>query len=174
MTNASVTAWRGWGTALGVLLVAAAMLAPGRAIGHELRAGNLVIVHTWVRATPPGATVTAGYGKITNIGTDADRLMSASLSGAYSGEVHSTTVRDGIVKMAPLRDGVPIAAGQTVELKPASLHIMFTGLTSSLEGDTYVDGTLTFQKAGKIAVEFFVEPLGRIAPSHNHKGGAPQ
>jgi copper(I)-binding protein len=158
-----------------MLLAGAAVLAPGRAIGHELKAGDLVIVHTWVRATPPGGTVTAGYGKITNTGTEAERLIGASLSGARSGEIHFTTERDGIVKMGPLRDGVPIAAGQTVELKPGNLHIMFTGLSSSLDGDTYADGTLTFEKAGKIAVEFFVEPLGQTAPSHRHHGsGAPQ
>jgi copper(I)-binding protein len=158
-----------------MLLAGAAVLAPGCAIGHELKAGDLVIVHTWVRATPPGTTVTAGYGKITNNGTEADRLIGASLSGAHRGEIHSTTMSDGIVKMGPLRDGVPIAAGQTVELTPGSLHIMFTGLSSSPDEDTYVDGTLTFQKAGKIAVEFFVEPLGQTAPSHrHHEGGAPQ
>jgi copper(I)-binding protein len=158
-----------------MLLASAALFAPSSAIGHELRTGILVIVHTWVRATPPGGTVTAGYGKITNMGTEADRLIGASLSGAQNGEIHSTTVSDEIVKMGPLRDGVPIAAGQTVELKPGNLHIMFTGLTSSLEADTYVDGTLTFQKAGKIAVEFFVEPLGQTAPSHtHHKGGPPR
>jgi periplasmic copper chaperone A len=150
-----------------MVLANAALFAAGAANGHELRAGKLVIVHTWVRATPPGVTVTAGYGKITNTGTVADRLIGASLSGALGAEIHSTTERDGIVKMRPLRDGIPIPAGQTVELKPGNLHIMFSGLTSPLEEDTYVDGTLTFQKAGKIAVEFFVEPIGQTAPSHS-------
>jgi copper(I)-binding protein len=87
-------------------------------------------------------------------------------------------VLDGIAKVGQLRDGIPIAAGQTVELKPGDIHIMFTGLTSPLDEDTYVDGTLTFQKAGKIAVEFFVEPIDATAASRDrhdqHKSGAPQ
>jgi periplasmic copper chaperone A len=150
-----------------VVLAGAAMFAAHAAKGHEMRAGKLVIVHTWVRATPPGAAVTAGYGKITNTGPVADRLIGASLSGALRAEIHSTTARDGMVKMRPLKDGIPIAAGQTVELKPGDLHIMFSGLRSPLEEDVYVDGTLTFQKAGTIAVEFFVEPMAKAAPSHN-------
>jgi copper(I)-binding protein len=129
-----------------------------------------VIVHTWVRATPPGATATVGYGKITNIGAVADRLISASLSGARGAEIRSTTAREGIVNMPPLKDGIPIPAGQTVELRPGDLSIMFSGLTSSLEQDMYVDGTLTFEKAGKIAVEFFIEPTETTAPSHNFEG----
>jgi copper(I)-binding protein len=151
-------------------LAGAAMFAAGAAGGHEFKAGQLVIVHTWVRATPPGATATAGYGKITNMGTVADRLISASLSGARRAEIRSTTVRAGIVNMRPLRDGVPIPAGQTVELRPGHLSIMFSDLTSSLDQDMYVDGTLTFEKAGRIAVEFFVEPMETTAPSHNWDG----
>jgi periplasmic copper chaperone A len=145
----------------------AAILAGGAAEGHELKAGKLVIVHTWVRATPPGGTVTAGYGKITNTGPDADRLIGASLNGAVRSEIHSTTVRAGFVKTGPSRDGILIPAGQTVELKPGSLHITFGGLSSPLEQDIYVDGSLTFQKAGKIAIEFFVEPMEPTAPSGN-------
>jgi hypothetical protein len=37
---------------------------------------------------------------------------------------------------------------------------MFSGLTAPLEHDMYVDGTLTLERAGTIAVEFFVEPTG--------------
>src|SRR5918999_3170975 len=135
-----------------------AVFAGGAAEGHELKAGKLVIVHTWVRATPPGGTVTAGYGKITNTGPDADRLIGASLNGAVRSEIHSTSVRADIVKQGPLRNGIPIPAGQTLELKPGNLHITFTGLSSPLEPDMYIDGSLMFHKAGKIAVEFFVEP----------------
>jgi periplasmic copper chaperone A len=145
----------------------AAVFAGGAAEAHELKAGKLVIVHTWVRATPPGGTVTAGYGKITNTGPDADWLVGASLHGAARSEIHCTTVREGIIKTGPLKDGIPIPAGQTVELTPGSLHITFSGLSSPLEQDMYVDGSLTFEKAGKIAIEFFVEPMESTTPSLN-------
>jgi periplasmic copper chaperone A len=145
----------------------AAVFAGGAAEAHELKAGKLVIVHTWVRAMPPGGTVTAGYGKITNTGPGADRLVDASLNGAARSEIHSTTVRAGIVKTGPLRDGIPIPAGQTVELTPGNLHITFSGLSSPLEQDIYVDGSLTFEKAGKIAIEFFVEPMETAAPARS-------
>ncbi len=60
--------------------------------------------------------------------------------------------------MRPLPDGVAIKPGETVELKPEGAHIMFLNLKTSLDADQYVDGSLTFEKAGKIDVEFYVEP----------------
>jgi copper(I)-binding protein len=41
----------------------AAIFAGGAAEGHELKAGKLVIIHTWVRATAPGGTVTPAMEK---------------------------------------------------------------------------------------------------------------
>jgi copper(I)-binding protein len=92
------------------MVLAVVLFAAGAARGHELKAGQLVIVHTWVRATPPGATATAAYGKITNVGTVPDRLISASLSGARGAEIRSTTVRAGVVSLNQPCDGIPIPA----------------------------------------------------------------
>jgi copper(I)-binding protein len=118
------------------MVLAGVALFASAARGHQLKAGQLVIVHTWVRATPPGATATASYGKITNVGTLADHRISASLSGARGAEIRSTTVRAGIVNIHQPNDRILIPAGQTVELTPGDLYIMFSGLTSPLEQDT--------------------------------------
>jgi copper(I)-binding protein len=150
-----------------ITLTWAMVFAACTAEGHEVQAGKLVLIHPWVRAAPAGAMSTAGYGKITNTGKVADRLIGASLSGASLGEIQSTTIIDGIAKVRPLPDGIPIAPGQTVELKPGGLHLVFTSLTKSLEEDTYVDVHLTFEKAGQVAVEFAVEPVASTAPAHD-------
>lgn len=137
----------------------------GIAQAHEVIAKDLAISHPWVRATPKGTTLTAGYVKIKNTGKEAEKLIGASMTGAEKGELHTTIVADGIAKMRPLADGVVIGPGETVELKPAGSHIMFTGLGKSLTEDTYVPGTLVFEKAGKVVLEYAVGGMGEGAAS---------
>jgi copper(I)-binding protein len=72
--------------------------------------------------------------------------------------------------MRPVPDGIEIGPGQTVLLEPSGRHIMFVDLKTSLDADTYVDGSLTFEKAGKVPVEFFVE-AGTGKPHHSDPAG---
>ena len=62
--------------------------------------------------------------------------------------------------MQELTGGLEIPAGATVELKPKSLHIMFMGVNQELVPDTIVNGELSFEKAGKVKIEFMIEPAG--------------
>ncbi len=148
----------------------AAIAIAATAGAHEIKAKTLQIDHPWIRATPKGSAVTAGYLTVSNHGKAADRLIGASLQGAGSAELHETTIENGIARMRPLRDGMELGAGQTVSLEPSGRHIMFFDLTTSFEADTYVDGTLTFEKAGKVPVEFFVE-AGTGKPHHSAPAG---
>ena len=130
---------------------------------HDIIAKDLAITHPWVRATPKGSTLTAGYVKIQNTGKEADKLIGASMTGAGKGELHTTIVEDGIAKMRPLADGVVIGPGETIEFKPSGSHIMFTGLSTALTAETYIPGTLVFEKAGKVVVEYAVGGVGEGA-----------
>ena len=56
-------------------LAALLALAAGAASAHEYKIGTLEIGHPWARATPKGASVAAGYLKVTNTGKEADRLI---------------------------------------------------------------------------------------------------
>lgn len=47
-----------------------------------------------------------------------------------------------------------------MELKPGGYHVMFLDLKSPLKEGTLVDGTLTFEKAGTVPVQFKVEGMG--------------
>jgi copper(I)-binding protein len=139
------------------LLLATFTALSSAALGHEIKAKSLQIDHPWIRVTPKGSAVTAGYLTITNKGKATDYLTGASLEGAGGAEIHLTVVEEGIARMRPVPGGVEIGPGQTVSLEPNGLHIMFTGLKTSYEADTYFDGTLTFRSAGTVKVEFFVE-----------------
>ena len=61
-----------------------------------------------------------------------------------------------------------IAPGQTVELAPGSgHHLMFTGLREGIRQGKAISGTLDFEKAGKVEVEYAVAPIGAQSSGHS-------
>ncbi|EWY41409.1 hypothetical protein N825_28260 [Skermanella stibiiresistens SB22] len=149
------------------LLTAALLsLAAPSAIAHGTKAGDIEIGHPWSRATPGGAKVAGGYTTITNRGGTPDRLVSATAEIAGTTEIHEMAVKDNIMTMRHLPDGIAIPAKDKVEFKPGSYHLMFMDLKRPLkQGETFA-GTLTFEKAGTVTVEYAVESLGTTTPAH--------
>ena len=142
-----------------LLAAALALLAAG-AGAHEYKAGSIQIDHPWARATPRGATVAAGYLKLTNTGSTPDRLVGGTSSASKDVEIHEMSMTDGVMKMRPIKGGLEIKPGQTVELKPGGSHLMMTNLKQQLQQGQRVKGTLVFEKAGSVEVEYTVEGIG--------------
>jgi periplasmic copper chaperone A len=105
---------------------------------------------------------------IINKGTVSDRLVGGSSAVAGQFEVHSMVMEQGVAKMRPVEGGLEIKPGETVELKPGGYHVMLTGLKQPLEKGQKVKGTLEFEKAGKVDIEYTVEALGVSAPAMHH------
>lgn len=133
--------------------------------GEITTAGDLRIETPWMRATPGGAKVAGGYVRVTNTGTQADRLTGAAVAIAGRGAIHSMTMAGGVMKMAAVPEGLAIAPGQTVDLKPGGFHLMFEDLKSAPKVGEPVSGTLTFERAGTVAVTFAVAPIGAMSPN---------
>jgi periplasmic copper chaperone A len=156
-----------------VTLAAVAFAAPAAryAIAAEFKAGDIAVEAPWSRATPGGAKVGAGYLTIKNGGAAPDRLVSATVDIAERTEIHEMSMSDGMMKMRQVSDGMAVPAGGSVALAPNGYHLMFLGLKKPLtEGGTFT-GTLTFEKAGTVAVTFEVKGIGASAtePSaHQH------
>ena len=94
----------------------------------------------------------AMYVTISNHGSEADALLSASTDIATTVELHETIEQGGKMVMRPLLKFDVPARGK-LEMKPGSYHIMLLGLKQDLKlGDTVKVG-LTFEKAGQMAVE---------------------
>lgn len=136
------------------------LLAAVPAAAHEFKAGQLTIGHPWSRATVPGAKVGGGYLTIKNDGSESDRLVSVSAPFAAKAEIHQSSVEDGVAKMRQIEGGVEVPPGQTVEFAPGGKHLMFVGLKDALKKGEKVKGDLTFEKAGKVEVEFAIEAAG--------------
>lgn len=153
---------------IGTLAVAAAafMALAAPATAQEFKAGDLTVEQPWSRATPAGAQVAAGYMVIRNAGSAPDRLMAVESGISGKAEIHTMAVDDkGVMTMRMVEGGLEIPAGGTVELKPGGYHLMFIGLKAPpKEGEPFA-ATLSFEKAGPVAVEFAVTGMAGGAPA---------
>lgn len=154
-----------------LLLSVALLLSAGNGIAGDYSIGTIQVGNPWTRATPKGSAVAGAYMTISNKGTAPDRLVGGSSPVAGQFEVHSMVMEQGVAKMRPVEGGLEVKPGETVELKPGGLHVMLTGLKQPLEKGQKVKGTLQFEKAGKVDIEYTVEALGASAPAgggHHH------
>jgi periplasmic copper chaperone A len=113
-----------------------------------------------IRATPKGAQVAGGYMKITNTGKEADRLVGGTLDQTRRLEIHQMTMVGDVMQMRPLPDGLVIKPGETVELEPGGYHVMGLDLQAPFASGQTAKGTLQFEKAGTIQIEYAVVPVG--------------
>ena len=147
---------------LRILVLALLLTLCGGVLAQQriYRLGPLVIETPWARATSAGAKIGAGYAKITNTGQESDRLLGGSLPLATEVEVDETVMSNGVAKMWRIEGGLDIGPGQTVELKPGGYHLMFMGLRVGLREGEALKGTLVFEKAGTVGIEYRVVRIG--------------
>lgn len=148
---------------LGLAVLAFALLLASALslMASEARVGDIVVEHGWSRAAPAGAKVAGGFVVIRNQGSADDRLVAAETDIAARGEIHEMAIDDkGVMTMRPLADGLVVPAGETVELKPGSLHLMFMGLTAQPEEGGTFAVRLIFEKAGPVDLTFEVTGMG--------------
>lgn len=153
-----------------VLTIAA---GPGSGAAGAVKAGGILVAAPWSRATPGGAKVAGGFLRLTNTGATPDRLVGGTFARAGGVELHEMAVRDGVMTMRPLADGLAIAPGQSVELAPGGYHLMFTDLKAPLKEGESVSGTLVFETAGEVKVTFAVRGIGAKSPDDKGAEGAP-
>ena len=124
---------------------------------HQMDKG-LVISSARVLPPFPGKDTAAGYMSITNHSKTDDKLVSVSspISGAV--EIHNHIQEGGVMKMRKI-DGIEIKAGQTVELKPGSFHLMMFKANLP-EGQSDVSLTLNYENAPSVTMIVPVEGRG--------------
>jgi len=141
------------------------------ATAHEFKAGDLEIKHPWSRATVPAAKVGGGYFTVINPTDAPDRLVGATAAVAQKVEIHQMDMKDGVMTMRPVDGGLEVPAKGELALQPgkegSGYHLMFMGLKKLLVEGEKIPGTLTFEKAGTVSVEFAVEGKGEAAMDHS-------
>lgn len=134
------------------------------ALAHGYPIGKLSIQHPWSRETASGQAVGGGFMTIANKGNAEDRLISGTSPVAAQVQLHTMTMDGGVMRMRQVEGGIVVPARGTLELKPGSYHIMFMGLKRQLRQGERFPVTLRFQRAGKVTVQFAVQPITSTGP----------
>ncbi|MFN9749593.1 MAG: copper chaperone PCu(A)C [Burkholderiales bacterium] len=145
----------------GVVLCVSSMMA--EAIDGS-QVGLLTIEEPYARATAAGQSVGAGYFKMVNKGKTEDKLVSVTADVSASVELHTMVMEGDVAKMREVKE-ITLPAGQSVNLKPGGLHVMFLGLKAPLKEGSRFPATLKFEKAGEVKVDFQVRPV----QAHMHR-----
>lgn len=133
---------------LGLLLLLALPAA-----AHDYRAGPLRVEHPWARATIGKLRMTAGFLVVVNEGTTPDRLLAVEIPGAMMVQLHVT--ENGMMRAI---ESFEVPAGGRLEVVPGGHHLMIGPLEAPLLEGERLPGTLVFEQAGALEVEFLVEP----------------
>lgn len=106
------------------IILATLVLLGGNALPAT---AGLALQDFWIRAMPPGQSMTAAYGKITNTGESPEGIIDASLPFAQRIEFHKSVEHEGAMRMQAITD-LTLAPGQTLTLMPGGAHMMVMGV----------------------------------------------
>ncbi|HLQ17393.1 MAG TPA: copper chaperone PCu(A)C [Tabrizicola sp.] len=141
---------------LATLVAALVLAAPLWA--HEIVAGDIEIIHPHIPQPAATAKTAGGYMAIVNNGTTPDRLVAIETDIAAKAEIHESKVdADGVGTMDKV-DALEIPAGETVSLERGGYHVMLMGLKAKLTEGEMHKAVLVFEKAGRVEVEFMIDP----------------
>jgi hypothetical protein len=150
-----------------IILVSPAAVAPissaasaAEQASAPVVAGDLTITAYRAKAMLPSQPTGGAFLTIANKGSSADRLLSVTSPSAGMVEIHTMEVVNNVMTMRPVKGGLEIPAGATVELKPGGTHLMFMQVKEPFKKGSEVPVTLEFEKAGKVEIALPVVGLG--------------
>jgi periplasmic copper chaperone A len=132
--------------------VIAAMLVAPVATAHEFKIKGFEFIHPWTREPAAGVKDVPVYMVLRNTSAMEDRIVAVSSPFATKGEL-----RAGKAKGEGQISAIPIGGNTTVELDADRPHILLRGLIEPLDGYQYFPLTLTFERAGQMEIEVYVE-----------------
>lgn len=127
---------------------------------------GLIISDAWVRATPPGKMMSAGYASIENQSNKAITVLGVSAEAAGHASLHETRIERDRSTMRPVAQ-LSIRAGERITLKPGGLHIMLMKLSEPLTDGQSIDICLKLENNEPLCSAFSVM-RDRAAAAHHH------
>ena len=155
----------------GVVLSTAHAADPHASHGHRAApavaaspasGGPVQVSDPWIRATVKGQSGTGGFMRLTS--PEGATLLGFASTVARTAELHEMKMEGDVMRMRPI-DGLPLPAGQAVELKPGGLHLMLLDLKQTLKSGQTVKLTLKFKdKDGKPFEQVLQVPVNSAQP----------
>ena len=104
---------------------------------------QVTVSDPWVRGTVAQQKASGMFAKITS--TAGGKLVAASSPVAGVVEIHEMAMEGTVMRMRELAGGLPLPAGQAVELKPGGYHVMLMDLKQQLKAGETVPVTLVVE-----------------------------
>lgn len=146
-------------------LVIAAMMALTSAAWAQT---TVKVEDAWVRGTVAQQQATGAFMRLT--ASQNARLVEASSPVAGVTEVHEMAMDNDVMRMRQIQ-GLDLAAGQTVELKPGGFHVMLMDLKQTLQAGQNVPITLVFEDANQNRFTQQIQaPVRALGAGHGHGG----
>ena len=148
------------------IITSAAFLAPLAATQAQV-----TVNEPWVRATVASQKATGAFMNLS--AASSARLVSAKSPAANIVEIHEMVMEGNLMKMRAI-PGIEIPAGQTLNLKPGSYHVMLIDLKKPLAKGEIVPITLKVEgkdkKVEAVEIKAEVRDLtASAAPMSEHK-----
>jgi periplasmic copper chaperone A len=141
-------------TRLLILTLFFSLLAACAPTKPVVSSNGIEIYAPMVTAAKTGA-VAGAFMTIKNDASETDRLVGATCEAAMMTQVHETVMKGDVMNMNEVAD-IEVPAGQMLELKHGSYHIMLMDLKQDLKAGDTITVTLKFEKAGEVAVPMTV------------------
>ncbi len=126
-------------------LVVAALLA--RVACAEVQAD-----HAYVRAMPPGQTISAAFLQLRNNSDKTVSLQSAQTDSAESVEVHQNVPHAGVMHMRPAGP-IEIPPQAFYRLEPGAAHLMLIGVKHPLKAGDSIRLSLNFSDGQQLNLD---------------------
>ena len=139
-----------WRHTIFVCLISA--LTPFPAASEE---ADVSVRDAWVRETPPGMTMMAGFMTLRNNSSRPQVLVAASSSGFETVMIHRTIVKDGMTGMVHAPQ-IELAPNTSLLFAPGGYHLMLMNPKRTLRAGDPVVINLAFRGGLVLAVAFEV------------------
>ena len=113
---------------------------------------GLVLSDFWIKKVIANNNITAGYIKIENKNEKNERLISVESNFSTRTELHNMYIKNNIMIMKYLEEGLLIKSKSQLDLRPGSFHIMFINLKKSLKNTKFQKVKFNFKNAGSIVI----------------------
>lgn len=132
------------------------------------QAQTLQAVDTWAKAAKKG--MSAGFGTLSNTGSDAVVLTGVTDAAGDEIQIHETAGTGQSASMKQLEGGLRIEPGQQVVLEPGGTHLMFMDLKKPLAPAGKIALNLQFADGSSTPVDFEIRNFSGANESYEHGG----
>jgi periplasmic copper chaperone A len=131
-----------------------ALLLGGNAYAHSYQQKSIQIGHAW--SLPTDSSETRAFLPLLNTGMTGDRLV------AMSSPVAKSVIY--VDRFGTDQSGLVLPSKMPIALRKGGAHLRLTGLTRALKQGDKIPLTLTFEKAGRITVQLWIESAPYAKP----------